>query len=187
MNKNVLRNGELIAEASAKRESRLKESKRQIIIFVVSSLIFLFIFKFIFIIGVVPTESMVPTIQKNTVVISNSLAYRNKPIQRGDIINFYFDGNLLIKRVIAIGGDEVEIKNGNVYVNGEITEVYNDALVDYTLYECNIVIPEDCCYVLGDNRGNSLDSREYGCIPYKDVKAKALININFGKLKIKKL
>lgn len=83
-----------------------------------------------------------------------------------------------IKRVIGLPGDHVEIKDGGVYVNGEkleekylqdyvVTDESNGAYVD-------VVVPENTVYVLGDNRGESTDSRRFGCIPVEKIESKAV-------------
>lgn len=81
---------------------------------------------------------------------------------RGDVIAFYYNNTLLVKRIIAVGGDEVDIdEDGNVTVNGQaISEPY---VTGKTLGECNVTfpysVPSDEFFVLGDNRAMSVDSR----------------------------
>ncbi|CDD17862.1 signal peptidase I [Clostridium sp. CAG:798] len=95
-----------------------------------------------------------------------------------------------IKRVIALPGEHVEIKNGKVYINGE--ELKEDYLTDDVVTEAengaytDIVVPENCIFVLGDNRKNSTDSRRFGCIPLNRVESKVWIRFwpfnLFGKV-----
>lgn len=95
-----------------------------------------------------------------------------------------------IKRVIALPGEHVEIKNGKVYINGEqleesylqetvITEVQNTNLIDFT-------VPEGYIFAMGDNRPDSMDCRKFGCIPIEKIESKVLIRfwpLNlFGKV-----
>lgn len=82
-----------------------------------------------------------------------------------------------IKRVIGLPGDHVEIKNGKVYVNDQqLEEKY---LQDYVVTTdmggvfTDVVVPENTVYVLGDNRGESVDSRCFGCIPVEKIESKA--------------
>ena len=95
-----------------------------------------------------------------------------------------------IKRVIALPGEHVKIENGKVYINGnELEEKYLPNGV-YTTSEnkpyVDIIVPENCIYALGDNRGNSKDCRNFGCIPFEKIEGKVLfrywpLNV-FGKV-----
>lgn len=97
-----------------------------------------------------------------------------------------------IKRVIALPGEHVEIKDGSVYINGEkLEEEYlQDGIVtDMPIqgYFKDIVVPEDTVFVMGDNRGSSVDSRVLGCIPLEKIESKLAfrfwpLNL-FGKVK----
>lgn len=98
--------------------------------------------------------------------------FKAKP-QRGDIVVIRKDDKAIIKRVIAIGGDKVEVKLGKVYLNDkELVEPYvskdnNDSLS--ILKQCSYTVNKGEIFVLGDNRDNSLDSRDYGPLPESDL------------------
>ena len=77
-----------------------------------------------------------------------------------------------IKRVIGLPGDHIEIKDGNVYRNGEkLEEEYLREVKTETQEEeySDVIVPENTIYVMGDNREQSKDSRSFGCIPYDRV------------------
>ena len=110
-------------------------------------------------------ESMSPTLEDKEIVI----AVNDHRYNTGDVIGFYFNNNILVKRVIAYAGDWVDIDtDGNVYVNGALLdEPYLD---EKAFGECNIVlpyqVPDGKCFVMGDHRLTSVDSRNsaIGCI-----------------------
>lgn len=95
-----------------------------------------------------------------------------------------------IKRVIALPGEHVEIKDGGVYINGEklIEDYLNDDVVTTSLggEYIDLVVPENCVYALGDNRPNSKDCRAFGCIPLEKIESKVVIRFwplnKFGKV-----
>jgi signal peptidase I len=121
-------------------------------------------------------ESMVPTLQTGEYVIVNRLSYRLGTPQRGDIIVFHFPRDPqeeYIKRVIGLPGDEVEVTNGIVSINGQaLNETYLDTKTNYI---GSWRIPEGQLFVLGDNRNNSSDSHDWGTVPMSYVVGKAVL------------
>jgi len=115
-------------------------------------------------------QSMEPTLRDGDRVTASPV---NRELQRGDIVIFSDplpDANpniVYIKRVIGLPGETIEVKDGQVYINGAVlVEPYIAEKPWYSLK--TVLIPEDHYFVLGDNRMNSLDSHVYGSIP-KDV------------------
>ncbi|WP_283696808.1 signal peptidase I [Clostridium perfringens] len=136
--------------------------------------------KFILYKIVVPSQSMSPTVEVGNQLFVTKV-YNTSNIKRGDILVFNSDElhELLLKRVIGLPGDNVEIKkDGAVYVNGEKIKE------DYVKYpggktDMSFNVPEGKFLMLGDNRANSDDAR-YWTNPYidsKDIDAKAQIII----------
>ena len=82
-----------------------------------------------------------------------------------------------IKRLIGLEGDRVQIKDGKVYVNGtELKEEYlPEGTTTKVVYYNDVIVPEGCIYVLGDNRDESIDSRTFGCIPLEKVEGKVIL------------
>lgn len=94
-----------------------------------------------------------------------------------------------IKRVIALQGEHVEIKNGKVYINGEeLDEPYltDDVITQATGVLNDFVVPENTVFAMGDNREGSKDCRAFGCIPLEKVESKVVIRFwplnKFGKV-----
>ena len=119
---------------------------------------------------VIPSESMVPTLEVGDHVYVNRLAYSGTPPARGDIVVFDHPqnhGTDLIKRVVAIGGDQVEGHDGKVWVNGQSGGPSSD-------FDA-LLVPKDNLFEMGDNRGNSSDSRYWGSVPQGLVAGKAFV------------
>ncbi len=126
------------------------------------------------------SASMYPTISIPAISITNDLAYIVKPVQRGDIISFYHEESIFGKRVIGIEGDQIEFHDGYVYINGiKHDEPYLSEDVETN---CNrtFVVPENCVFVLGDNREISNDSRSWDnpYVPVNKIKGKIVFILN---------
>ena len=108
------------------------------------------------------------------------IALNNGKFKTGEVIGFYFNNGILVKRVIATSGDWVDIDSeGTVYVNGvRLDEPY---ISEKALGECNITlpyqVPDGKCFVMGDHRANSIDSRTttVGCISGDKIVGKLLL------------
>ena len=121
--------------------------------------------------------------------------YDNEPTNWFSKFTYYFleiGKESYIKRVIALPGEHLEIKDGKVYINGEeLDEPYLQDNVITTAGDVNnpfydLVVPENCIFVMGDNRAGSTDSRAFGCIPLDKVEGTVWIRfwpLNlFGKV-----
>ena len=119
-------------------------------------------FVFVYFIGLRTTvvgQSMNPTIENGEEILVNRFVYKLKKPKANDVIVFLPNGN--VKRVIGVPGDKIQIKNGAVYVNGELFDEKVDtaAIEDAGLASEEITVGEDEYFVLGDNRNSSEDSR----------------------------
>lgn len=133
----------------------------------------------------IPSGSMEDTIMTGDMVFSEKLTYYGSEPQPGDIITFKdpeIPSRTLIKRVVATGGQTVQLIDGKVYVDGrELDEPYTDGKESWPLLssygspvEYPYTVPEGELWVMGDNRTNSQDSRYFGSIPVSSVTGKAI-------------
>ncbi len=130
----------------------------------------------------VPTGSMIPTIEVNDHLVINRLPYYFNEPKPGEIVVFHQEDEL-IKRVIGVPGDTLDIQDGDVYINGNILdEPYlakphstNSFMVEDIKFP--IQIPKDMYFLLGDNRNNSEDSRYFGMIHRDAIYAKSLVRV----------
>ena len=123
-------------------------------------------------------DSMSPTLEHDEIVV----LLKTKKFERGDLIGFYYQGKILLKRVIALPEDEVAIDvDGNVYVNGELLE--EPYVTDKGLGDCDLEfpykVPGTSYFVMGDRRSNSVDSRNsvVGSIPQEDIIGKVFVRV----------
>lgn len=120
--------------------------------------------------------SMVPTLQDGEYVLVNRLAYRNSLPERGDIIVFVSPQATdldLIKRVIGLPGDTVNISGGVVQVNSQVLD--EPYIAAAPVYNGEWNVPEGQLFVLGDNRNDSSDSHAWGLLPQENVLGQAIL------------
>ena len=124
-------------------------------------------------------DSMYPTYKSGMVVRTDP---DFKELKYGDIVVFKYSGNIygfkqstcLIKRVIALPGDTIYIKDGYLYINDK-KDIYGYEPIDkehYGLVDKPITIGDDMVFCVGDNRNASYDSRMFGCVYYSDIVGK---------------
>lgn len=137
------------------------------------------LFNTVWMLSFIPSESMEDTIRKGDIVIGSRLGTGEQDIKRYDILIFTplyeADTDTLIKRVIGLPGEVIEIENGKVFADG--VELDNDFIKEPQDDDGDgtYVVPEGCYFFLGDNRNNSYDSRFWDepYIPFDNIKAKA--------------
>lgn len=155
-----------------------KELMRDLSKYIITIIVILFLLIYVFSLQQVVGPSMNETLQDQDVMILLKSHYRLFPVERNDIIAFkYEDTKYLVKRVIGLPGENIEYKDNILYINGEVVEdkYANGNTGDFKLnYD---KIPEDKYLVLGDNRENSVDSREIGLIDKKDIMGKVKVRI----------
>ncbi|HAP79258.1 MAG TPA: signal peptidase I [Ruminococcus sp.] len=122
--------------------------------------------------------SMTPTFMNDELVICN----KRGNFKSGDVVAFYFNNKILLKRVIGTAGDVIDIKeDGTVYLNGEVLD--EPYVNEKALGECDIKlpyqVPDNRIFVMGDHRSTSIDSRStsVGCIADEYIIGKVILRI----------
>ena len=147
-----------------------------VLIIVAAILIKLFVFSPIRVNG----TSMSPTLEDGDIMILNEIGYHLHGVDRFDIAVAKIDGEKLIKRVIGLPGETVEYKDGKLYINGEIVveNFTHGDTEDFSLSQLSVEkIPDNYYFLVGDNRGNSKDSRTIGLVHKSKIIGKAKLII----------
>ncbi len=178
-------------------KSKNSEIKDWVLHILAAVVIALLIVTFVGQITIVSKSSMTPTLKDGDRLIIEKLTKYFGSYNRGDIVVLYYpecleSGDLIIKRIIGLEGDLVEIKDGDVYVNGEyVAEDYIRGTYTYEVNESysSVKVPEGSVYVLGDNReaNGSIDSRTFGALQVTRIRGKAIFRLfpfnKFGMVK----
>ena len=129
-------------------------------------------------------KSMVPNFQDGEYLLTEKVSYRLNPPKRGDVVVFSAPPTRrqdFIKRVIAVPGDKIELKDGQVYVNSKLLEEtylpaeFKTDAGEFLRSGKAYTLTTDEYFVFGDNRGNSKDSRDFGPIKKADIVGKAWV------------
>lgn len=151
---------------------KTKELIKKIYPYIIVVIVVVLIRSFIVTPAVVDGQSMEDTLFNNNVVILNKFDYKLNDIKRFDVVVLKYNGEKLIKRVIGLPGEHVEYKDGNLYIDGFLTEdsYGKTGTDDFKLETLGYLnIPGDMYFVVGDNRSNSADSRILGLIKKDDI------------------
>ncbi len=123
--------------------------------------------------------SMEPRVHAGELVLINTLAYRFGPLRRGDVVAFRHDAattETYIKRIVGLPGERVAVSDGIVTIDGrQLAEPY--VRFRDRRSAAAVLVPQRAYYVLGDNRAESDDSRNWGVLREDDVVGKALVGI----------
>lgn len=156
-----------------------EEIKDWVISILIAVVLAFFIRYYIVELYMVEGPSMRPTLLNGERLVVNKFIYRFKTPQRGDVLVFRYPKDPsrdFIKRVIAVPGDTIEMKDGRIFLNSQLqNEGY---ILERTRGSFPLkTVPEGHLFVMGDNRNNSEDSRfsDVGFVPYELVKGKAVV------------
>lgn len=169
----------MMTKENTKSNSLGEETKDWVVSIIAAVVMALLIRTFIVELYIVDGPSMRPTLQHEERLIVNKFIYRVRNPEKGEILIFKYPRDTsrdFIKRVIATGGDTIEIKEGRVYVNDQMLK--EDYILEKTRTEYpKVTVPEGTVFVMGDNRNNSDDSRfaDVGFVPLDLIKGKAVV------------
>jgi signal peptidase I len=128
----------------------------------------------------IASASMSPTFDAGDVVLVSQRPPALADLDRGDLVTFVSpeDGERTLKRVIGLPGDSLVIKDSVLYVNDRVVdEPYVDHAAIDAYYSRTYQVPEGRVFLLGDNRGNSVDSRDYGPVEVDDLLGRAVLRL----------
>ncbi len=156
-----------------------QEIKDWVVSILIAVVLAFFIRYFIVELYMVEGPSMRPTLVNSERLVVNKFIYHFKQPERGDVLVFRYPRDPsrdFIKRVIAVAGDTIEIKDGRVFLNGQLQNepyILEKTRSSYSL----ATVPEGTIFVMGDNRNNSEDSRfkDVGFVPFDLIKGKAVM------------
>ncbi len=163
----------------------MQRKKLLICIFIIAFILLtaLLLKNYVFEVVVTHGQSMEPTITQGDHILINRLAYRTMKPQRGDIIAFRVGWRILLKRIIGLPGDIIELKNNSLYCNGKLIKKYQ-FLPFSNQKRRSLKVWDRHLFVIGDNERHSVDSRDFGTILYDDIIGKAIfIYLPFGRMK----
>lgn len=166
----------------AKKENPLKRFWDTFNWAIISLLIFFIMFRFVLFVGIVPSQSMESTVWRGSFMIGNRIGSH---YDRGDVVVFFSHekNEYMIKRVIGVAGDSIVIKDGKVFLNGnELQESYSQGVTEAPDGKGEYLVPDNCLFLLGDNREESLDARywENSYISCDDVKCTVFASAAIG-------
>jgi len=153
-------------------------------IVVICTVIFGLIYFFLGQLLLVTGDSMHPTLINDEQIVADKATLKFSPLEKGEIVVFKHPANpnrLLIKRIIAVSGDKIKLQNGDVYINGDIqnekyVETPHVTLGGKSIGQNNeVTVPKNSYMLLGDNRENSADSREFGFVKSEEIIGRAFM------------
>lgn len=156
------------SDGTAAREIRAAAPRRRSLLFLATAIGLLFaVWSLVAEPFEIPSASMQPTLRPGDQVLVDKLAYRVGAPARDDLVAFRLGGDTVaLKRIVGLPGDRVEIRDGVLFVNDRARhESYVDHSRVDSVYFGPVTVGEQEYFVLGDNRGDSRDSRDYGAVP----------------------
>lgn len=180
------KSADMMIKKPEKQNDFIGKFTRAVIAYVLFLAIIFAGFKYIWILSLVPTGSMEPTINEGDIALGTRYDIEEEDIERYDILIFFppdEPDTTYIKRVIGLPGEVIEVRDGKVYANGEELD---DSFVRFPMNRRGdgvYSVPEGCYFFLGDNRNHSNDSRFWTekYVPLENIVAKSKYIIHLSK------
>lgn len=158
----------------------IKEFIKDSIKYILTIIAVLFVIVYVVSVQQIVGPSMSPTLKSGDIVLLNKFEYRFLKIKRNQVVVLnYKETKYMVKRIIGLPGEKIEYKDNTLYINDK---PYNEPFIkdvfteDFSLKDLGYeIIPKDKYLVLGDNRENSTDSRNFGLVSKKDIIGKTII------------
>lgn len=156
----------------------VKDASKYLLVIIIVLVLFVYVVSLQQVIG----PSMNPNYEEGQIYILNKIKYKIFDIKRFDVVVLNSKkSKYMIKRIIGLPGEHVKYEDNKLYINGNIVEEDFEKNSDTVDYDINVLgnhyIPEGYYFVLGDNRGNSEDSRHYGLVKEEDIIGEVNIKI----------
>jgi signal peptidase I len=153
-----------------------KDAFKYIVVIVIVFLTAMYVVSFNVVVG----PSMQNTLEADDVVLLNKLVYKFRSVKRGEIVVLKHNAKYLIKRVIGLPGEKIEFKNNKLYIDDTpyVEDYVSSSSRDWSLSSIGYSsIPEDYYLVVGDNREDSNDGRDFGLISTDEIVGKVALRI----------
>ena len=169
----------------ARRKYSVKEVLTDLLeVFIISTVVFIIVYLYVGQLLEVTGESMDPTFVDKEQIIAEKISIKFKELERGEIVIFKhpeYNNKLIIKRIVGLPGEEVTITRGDVYINGQLLDesYLGNSVKTKPSSEISegekYIIPENEYVLLGDNRENSNDSRDWGTLSKDLITGRAFL------------
>lgn len=158
--------------------SSLRIPKNYFIIVLITSIVCFLINIFVVQLAQVNGSSMYPTLEDGQMLLVSKISKVTNDYERGDVVIFKHNGKNLIKRLIALPGETIQIIGNDIYINDEKIEDYVDVDMEEitnNYFTDKVTLAEDEYVFFGDNRNNSVDCRQIGPVKRKDIVGKVIL------------
>ena len=161
----ITENTELSSRMMRKTHAKRNETREWILSLIIALVAALLLRLFVFEFTGIDMSSMEPTLNTDNYVFMEKVTYWFTKPAYGDVVICKFPNSkdIYVKRVIGVEGDVLEVRDGSLYINGKADTTYFSDYMNGTLPPT--VVPDNCIYVMGDNRNVSIDSRDSGVGP----------------------
>jgi signal peptidase I len=159
-----------------RRRFLVRVAVRSVVIMALSLLFAIVLFHFLFQPFQVSGLSMSPTLENHDYILIDRVFFRDDAIQRGELVVFRLKGSgpFIVKRVVGLPGEKLQIRQGRLYINGRHLSSLDERMSARSNFG-PVVVPRGTYFCMGDNRGVSLDSRQFGPVKASSIYGTVLL------------